>query len=48
MIFLIAWNMELVTLLLADERSIFISGKTAQLLFDKGNDELCSIDDWLA
>ena len=31
----------------ADDTSIFISGKTAQTLFDKGNDELCNIDNWL-
>ena len=30
-----------------DDTSIFISGKTAQMLFDKGNDELCNIDNWL-
>ena len=31
----------------ADNTSIFISGKTAQTLFDKGNDELGNIDNWL-
>ena len=31
----------------ADDTSIFISGKTAQMLFDKGNDELRNTDDWL-
>ena len=31
----------------ADDTSIFISGKTARTLFDKGNDELCNIDNWL-
>ena len=31
----------------ADDTSIFISGKTAQTLFDKGNDELGNIDNWL-
>ena len=31
----------------ADDTSIFISGKTAQMLFDKVNDELCNIDNWL-
>ena len=31
----------------ADDTSIFISGKTAQMRFDKGNDELCNTDDWL-
>ena len=31
----------------ADDTSIFISGKTARTLCDKGNDELCNIDNWL-
>ena len=31
----------------ADDANIFISGKTAQTLFDKGNDELGNIDNWL-
>ena len=31
----------------ADDTSIFISGKTAQTLFDEGNDELGNIDNWL-
>ena len=31
----------------ADDTSIFISGKTARMLFDKRNDELCIIDNWL-
>ena len=31
----------------ADDTSIFISGKTAQTLFDKRNDELCNIGNWL-
>ena len=31
----------------ADDTSISISGKTAQTLSDKGNDELCNIDNWL-
>ena len=30
-----------------DDTSIFISDKTTQLLLDKGNDELCNIDNWL-
>ena len=31
----------------ADDTSIFTSGKTAQMLFDKGIDKLCNIDNWL-
>ena len=31
----------------ADDASIFISGKAAKMLFNKGNDELCNIDNWL-
>ena len=35
------------SLINADDTSIFIKGKTASLLFAKGNQELRNIDDWL-
>ena len=31
----------------ADDTSIFISSKTAQMLFNIGNDEHCNTDNWL-
>ena len=35
------------SLLYADDLSIFFCGKTAEVLFDKGHDEFCNIDNWL-